>query len=139
MGGINVYCGSFKGINKSCSAFEGVLAGLTAMASAADAPGLARIREALEHVNDHLLIAPADARVLLPLLRRYAARVDSELAIPGDPRDQIDRDGRGLSTRRQVDLMYGEGLGWRAWCATNLLRAFEVADAESQEVALVWG
>jgi len=138
MGGINVYCGSFKSVDKSCSAFEGVLAGMDQMGSERERAVIARINAALEHANDHILIEPEDARTLLPLLRRYAAGVDSQLAIPGDPWDQMERDDRGLPARRQVDLKYGEGLGWRAWCARELLGAFETADAKSEQVALVW-
>jgi hypothetical protein len=52
---------------------------------------IARIDAALGHADDYILIEPADARTLLPLLRRFAARVDSQLAIPGDPFDQMDR------------------------------------------------
>ena len=37
-----------------------------------------------------------------------------------------------------TDLTYGAGLGWRAYCARDLLKAFEVADAEAEPVALVW-
>lgn len=139
MGGINVYCGSFKGIDKSCSGFKGVLAGMDEVGSEPERSVIARISAALDHANDYILIEPADARTLLPVLRRYAAWVDSQLTIPGDPLDQITRDDRGVSIKRQVDLKYGEGLGWRAWCARTLLGAFEVADAESEPVALVWG
>jgi hypothetical protein len=135
MGGINVYCGSFKGVDKSCSAFEGVLAGMDKMGVEQERAAIARINSVLKSANDYILIEPAAARTLLPLLRRYASWVDSQLTIPGDPLDQITRDDCGLSVRRQVDMKYGEGLGWRAWCA---LGAFETADAESQEVALVW-
>lgn len=138
MGGINVYCGSFKSVDKSCSALKGVLAGMGEMGSEQERAAITRINSALESANDYILIEPADARTLLPLLRRYASWVDNQLTIPGDPLDQITRDDRGLSVRRQVDMKYGEGLGWRAWCARELLGAFETADAESQEVALVW-
>jgi hypothetical protein len=138
MGGINVHCGSFSSVDKSCSAFEGVIAGLEDMASDEERPTVIEIKAALDDVVDHLLIEPAQARKLLPLLRKYAARVDSQLAIPGDPFDQMDRDDRA-SPERQTELKYGAGLGWRAWCASNLLRAFEVADVESEQVALVWG
>jgi hypothetical protein len=137
MGGINVHCGSFSGDDKSCSAFEGVLGGMDQMASQPERSVIARINKALDDANDYILIEPADARTLLPLLRQYAERVESQLAIPGDPFDQMARDERA-SPERETDLKYGEGLGWRAWCARDLLKAFEVADAESEQVALVW-
>jgi hypothetical protein len=98
---------------------------------------VARTNTARDNANDYILNEPGDARLLLPLLRRYAALVNSQLAIPGDPFDQMDRDER-TSPERAVDLKYGEGLGWRAWCVRDLLKAFETADSESEEVALVW-
>ena len=139
MGGINIYCGSFQGEDKSCSAFEGVLGAMGEMASEAERLVIARIKASLSQDEDadYLIIEPDDARQLIPLLRQYAASVNSRLAIPGDHFDQMARDERAFP-RRETDLKYGEGLGWRAWCARDLLKAFEVADAESGEVALVW-
>jgi hypothetical protein len=137
MSGINVYCGSFEGDDKSCSALQGVLEGVGGMGSGPERPIIARISEdLLDEDRDHLLIEPDDARLLLPLLRRYA-RVQGQLAIPGDFLDQMARDERA-APGREVDLKYGEGLGWQAWCVRDLLRAFETADTESEEVALVW-
>jgi hypothetical protein len=137
MGGINVYSGSFSGDDKSCSAFEGVVADMGRMATKEERLSIDQIEAALEDVVDHLLIEPEQARALLPLLRRYAAHVDSQLAVRGDPIDQILRDGRAAPDRI-TELQYGEGLGWRALCARDLLRAFETSDAEAKQVALVW-
>jgi hypothetical protein len=138
MGGINIYCGSFEGDDKSGSAVEGVLNGIEEMASAPQRAAIGAIKEGLlDEEMDHLLIEPDDARLLLPLLREYAAREDGQLAVPGDPFDQMARDERAFHGR-ETDLKYGEGLGWRAWCVRDLLKAFETADAESEEVALVW-
>jgi hypothetical protein len=137
MGGINIYCGGFEGEDKSGSAVEGVLNGIEEMASAPERTAIGRIRTALQDGEDHTLIQPEDARLLLPTLRQYAARLDAQLAIPGDPFDQIRRDER-QSPDRITELQYGESLGWRAYCARDLLKAFETADSESEEVALVW-
>lgn len=138
MGGINVYCGSFQGDDKSCSAFQGVLEGMAEMGSGPERSIIARVTgDLLNEDRDHLLIEPDEARLLLPLLRRYAAGLQSRLTIPGDFFDQMDREERA-APERAVDLKYGEGLGWQAWCVRDLLRAFETADAESEEVALVW-
>ena len=137
MGGINIYCGAFEGEDKSGSAFEAVLAGMEEIASAPQRTTIARIRVALRDGDDHLLIEPPDARLLLPLMRQYSASVDSQLAMPGDPVDQMRRDERQFPNR-VTELQYGESLGWRAYCARDLLKAFETADAESEEVALVW-
>lgn len=137
MGGINIYCGSFEGEDKSGSAVEGVLNGIAEMASAPERTTIGRVRAALQDGEDHTLIEPEDARLLLPILRQYAARLDAQLATPGDPFDQMRRDERQLPAR-VTELQYGESLGWRAYCARDLLKAFEVADAESEPVALVW-
>lgn len=137
MGGINIYCGSFSGDDKSGSAVEGVLAGMEAMASTHEVEAIARVKSALEDASDHILIEPDEARLLLPLLRRYSAEVDGQLAVPGDPFDQMARDEDG-STIDATVLKFGAGPGWRAYCARDLLKAFEVADAEAEPVALVW-
>ncbi|WP_430419381.1 hypothetical protein [Phenylobacterium sp.] len=137
MGGINIYCGSFSGDDKSGSAFEGVLAGMEAMASTHEGEAIARVKSALEDASDHILIEPDEARLLLPLLRRYSAEVDGQLAVPGDLFDQMARD-EDESTIDATVLQFGAGLGWRAYCARDLLKAFEVADAEAEPVALVW-
>jgi len=44
MGGINIYCGLFRGEEKSGSAFEGVLAEMETVASAAEAAVIARLK-----------------------------------------------------------------------------------------------
>jgi hypothetical protein len=137
MGGINIYCGSFEGEDKSGSAVEGVLNGIEEMASAPQRTAIGTIRTGLLEGEDNLLIEPADARLLLPLLRQYSDRLDAQLVVPGDPIDQMRRDER-QSPDRVTELQYGESLGWRAWCARDLIKAFETADAESEEVALVW-
>jgi hypothetical protein len=137
MGGINIYCGSFEGEDKSGSAVEGVLSGMDEMASGPQRSAIARVKSALLEGEDHALIEPGDARLLLPLLRQYGGHLDAQLALPGDPLDQMRRDER-QSPARISELQYGESLGWRAYCARDLLHAFEVADAQSEEVALVW-
>jgi hypothetical protein len=137
MSGINIFCGDFEGEDKSGSAVEGVLNGIARMASAPEQATISRLRSALQEGEDHALIEPADARQLLPLLRQYAAEIDAQLAAPGDPLDQMRRDER-QAPDRITQLQYGESLGWRAYCARDLLRACEVADAQSEEVALVW-
>lgn len=137
MSGINIYGGSFSGDDKSGSAFEGVLAGMETLGSAEERATIAGIRAALSEAEDHIVVETADVRRLLPMLRKYAAELEGQLAVPGDPFDQMSRDDQA-SPGRATELQYGEELGWRAWCARDLLRAFETADAESEQVALVW-
>lgn len=137
MSGINIYGGSFSGDDKSGSAFEGVLTGMDTLGSAEERATIAGIKAALSEAEDHIVIETADVRRLLPLLRRYAAGIDGQLAVPGDPFDQMARDELA-SPGRATELQYGEGLGWRAWCARDLLRAFETAETEAEQVALVW-
>ena len=137
MGGINIYCGSFQGRDKSGSAFSGVLDEMEAMAAPREAEAIHKIRAALDEASDHVIVEPDEARFLLPLVRRYSSQLDSELAVPGDPLDQMTRD----NSRGDVDpteLKYGKGLGWRAYCIFDLLAAFEISEVESEPVALVW-
>ena len=137
MGGINICCGGFEGEDKSGSAFEGVLTGIEETAGAPERAIIGQLRAALQEVEDHLLIEPEDARRLLRILRQYSAGLDTQLTTPGDPLDQMRRDERA-SPDRISELQYGESLGWRAYCARDLLKAFEVSDAESEPVALIW-
>jgi hypothetical protein len=137
MGGINIYCGSFSGEDRSGSAFESVLMEMNFMASAFEAETIGRLKTDLGKASDHLLIQACDAKSLLLLTRRYCDAINAQLAIPGDPRDQMARD----EARNKVDsteLKYGAGVGWRAYCANDLLKAFEVAEAEAEPVVLVW-
>ena len=92
MGGINIYCGLFRGEEKSGSAFEGVLAEMETVASAAEAAVIARLKLALNNASDHIIIQAADARLLQPLLRRCHESLDSKLVVPGHPFDQMARD-----------------------------------------------
>ncbi|WP_179505856.1 MULTISPECIES: hypothetical protein [unclassified Sphingomonas] len=137
MGGINIYCGSFSGGDKSGSAFESVLMEMKVMASAFEAETIDRLKTDLDKASDHLLIQASDAKNLLLLTRRYCVVINAQLAAPGDPLDQIARDeARGKAD--PTDLKYGAGLGWRAYCANDLLKAFEAAEAGAEPVALVW-
>ena len=138
MGGINIHCGSFSGADKSGSAFEGVLAALIETAAPVERAIIDKINAALDEATDHLLISPEDAQALLPSLRNYNVHTDGQLVVAGDPWDQICRDDQQASSAVSTRLKYGEGLGWRAYCAHDLVKAFEVAVAESQPVALVW-
>ena len=135
MGGINIHCNSFSGDDKSGSALDAVLGGMEEMAPPAERSKIARIITSRSNALDHILIGAPDARVFLPILREYADRIDRQLTIPGDPFDQMMRDD---DPARTSEVQYGEGVGWRAYCARDLLRAFEVADRTSEPVVLVW-
>jgi hypothetical protein len=137
MGGINIHCGSFSGEDKSGSAFEGVLAAMAALASGHEAKIIAQIQAAFDGAADHLLIPDYDARDLLPLVRKCRAELEAEIGPAVDAFEQIARD-ETETTLSPTDLKYSAGLGWRYYCVSNLLRAFEIADQESQPVALVW-
>ena len=137
MAGINIYCSSFSGEDKSGSAFEGVLMELADMASVSETEIIVRLKANFDRASDYLLIEPDDAKALLSLVRRYHAEIDSKLAITGDPLDQMVRD-EDPEASDPTELKYGAGLGWRAYCAHDLLKAFEAADAEGEPVALVW-
>ena len=124
MGGINIRCGSFSGTDKSGSALGGVLRDMAAVASAEESAVLGRLTAAFDAASEYIFIEADDARRLLPLLRRYSDKVDAQLPVPGDPLDQIARE-EGRGDVDLTELKYGAGLGWRAYCARDLLRAFE--------------
>ena len=109
MGGVNIYCGTFIGEDKSGTPFEAVLADLADQAGSGVQDVIRRINEALETAQDHVLVQPDDASVLIDDL---AAQVDRYE--PDQPDDR------------------------RKTCAEDLLKACHTAVAEGQPIALVW-
>jgi hypothetical protein len=138
MGVINIHCGSFSGEHKSGSAFQDVFAEMALTTSPQERAVIERLIAELDTALDHLLIAPEDALTLTPLLRNYNASLESQLAVAGEIDGQISRDAEQAGLEAGTRLQYGEGLGWRAYCARDLIAGFEVSNAEAEPVALVW-
>ena len=137
MGGINIHCGSFSGRDKSGSAFEGVLAGLKPIADGWARAAIERIEAELMLASSFILISPADAAQLLPLLRRYRSVLERDLGPARDLKDLLRHDEEivGLDP---VEAKSGKGQGWQYYCVTDLERAFEVAGLEARNVVLCW-
>lgn len=136
--GINIFAGaSFKGEKDPGSAFGGVLLDLAAFATLQAAEVVARLRSEFETAECRLHISNDEVQMLMPLLERYSAELESQIGPTTDPFDQITRDEiEGVFS--PAELKFGAGLGWRHFCVRNLLQAFKVASTEARGVALSW-
>ena len=137
MGGIYIRCGTFSGKDKSGSALSGVLAGMQPIDDADALAAMARLDMSLEVASSYVLIAPDDATVLLPCLRRFRTELEQLIAPIRDPfvamkNDEM-VDGLDSGTAK-----YGTGKGWQYYCALDLEQAFEISVAEQQPVVLTW-
>lgn len=137
MGGISIHCGSFSGRDKSGSAFEGVLAALKPVADGWARAAIERIEAELMLASNFILISPADATVLFPLVQRYKAVLERDLGPARSLEDLLrhDEDVTGLD---QQEAKAGQGIGWQYYCVTDLERAFATAGLESRNVVLSW-
>ncbi len=109
MGGVNIYCGTFKGRDKSGTPFETVLADIAREAGSGTQDVIRRINELLETASDYVLVPPDDASALM-----------NDLAA------QLDRYHSGQRNRH------------RDICAEDLLKACQTSVAEGEPIALVW-
>ncbi len=133
MGGVNLYCGSFAGADKSGSAFEAVFGELAVLSSPDIREVVNQLMSELEVARDYLLIAPDDARLLLPALRKQAeilwVKASAETALA---QMVVDEESAG----RRLDP--SESLGWKLYCIDDLIAACETSAAEGEPIALVW-
>jgi hypothetical protein len=127
VGGLNIYCGSFKGQEKSGSALEGVLDALDAPACVVDAMS--------GFINgEYMLIPEETAKLLLPLLAAYRSRLIADIGHDDWKKEARAEEEAGLD---RVEARHGESRGWRLYCVTDLIRACETSIAEHEEIALV--
>jgi hypothetical protein len=128
MSGLNISCGEFRADEKSGSAFERVLCELPGISDASRQEILAGFDEA-----EFILIAWDVAIKLIPQLRDYRDSLVSEIG-HSDFLREIDREeSAGICS---VKLKWGEGRGWRLYCAINLLAACEHSAVSLEPVAV---
>ena len=137
MGGINIHCGTFSGRDQSGSAFEGVLAAVKPIADGWARAAIERIESELMLASNFILISPADATVLFPLIQRYKAVLERDL---GQARtlDELLRHDEEITGLDATEAKAGKGIGWQYYCVVDLERAFAVAGLQSRNVALSW-
>jgi hypothetical protein len=129
MSGGYIHCGTFMGSDKSGSAISGVIDALPDFIPAADRPSFLRsvidpIREALNAGQEYILIEPAIAEQLTPVLESFYARLGQELGSP-EPWYAPSRDEEaGIDP---LEAKWGKGKGWQYYCADDLLKACRVS------------
>ena len=145
MAGGQIICGDLELSDKSGSALTGVLDELESLPdwnAAPDLSGLfARIRRTLcgdgdPEWSDFILIEPAQAQLLQPLLESARRRLVDELGT-SDPHAAIDLDAavEGLDP---VSAKWGAGRGWRLYCIIDLIEAAEHSVATGEVIAVAF-
>lgn len=128
MSGLNISCGEFQADEKSGSAFERVLRELPEFSDAARQEIFAGFDE-----GEFTLIAPHVAIELIPQLRAYRDSLVSEIGHGDFLREMAREESVGTCS---VKLKWGEGRGWRLYCAINLLAACEHSAVSLEPVAV---
>jgi hypothetical protein len=128
MSGLNISCGEFQADEKSGTAFERVLGELPGVSGDTRQAILAGFND-----GEFTLITPDVAIELISQLRDYCDSLVSEIG-HGDFLREMNREERsGICS---VKLKWGDGRGWRLYCATNLLAACEHSAISHQPVAI---
>jgi hypothetical protein len=128
MSGLNISCGEFQADEKSGSAFERVLRDLPEISDASRMEILAGFDE-----GEFILIAPDVAIELIPQLREYRDSLVSEIGHSDFLREMDREESVGICS---VKLKWGEGRGWRLYCAVNLLAACEHSSVSLEPVVV---
>lgn len=128
MSGLNISCGEFQADEKSGSAFERVLRDLPEISDASRQEILSGFDE-----GEFVLIALDAAIELIPQLRAYRDSLVSEIGHSDFLREMEREESVGIFS---VKLKWGEGRGWRLYCAVNLLAACEHSAVSFEPVAV---
>ena len=131
MGGLNISCGEYLADDKAGSAFERVLSELPNVDS-----GLKRVILSGFDDQEFTVIESEVASQLIEPLKAYRQEIEG----------LIGHDDWAMETAREeasgsdpLKLKWGEGRGWRMYCAVNLLRACEVSEASGEPVVVCLG
>lgn len=135
MGGHYISCGKFRGEDKSGSAFQGVLKSL------ADAPAdlIANIISEFDE-EGYVEIKAKDAKVLLPLLRKYRRELVKKIG-HDDWMKALQAEERTLKrdkNKKRVQGMFGESPAWQLYCTTDLIEACKTAVKDSEKVLIMY-
>jgi hypothetical protein len=126
MSGLNISCGSFSSGDKAGTPFERVIDELSGVAQEIKK----RVLSGFD-TDEHTLIGPEDAELLIQPLLAYRNRLVAEIG-HDDWMREIDREERtGVCS---IKLKWGEGRGWRLYCAVNLLAACQESAKTGQPV-----
>lgn len=128
MSGLNIHCGSFQGAEKSGSAINGVLKAL---------PG--NLRELAQSIDfqfesaEYARISVEQTVSLLPALVAYRHYLLEQIGHDDWWKKTMEEEAAGLEP---VKAKWGDGLGWRLYCVTDLIKACEASQAENCEIAI---
>jgi hypothetical protein len=131
MGGLNINCGEFFADDKSGSAFERVLSDLLGFDDEVKQEILSGFDD-----NEYTLIEPSYAAQMISPLKVYRDALIRDIG-HSDFHKEIDREQSNGGD--PVKLKWGEGRGWRLYCAINLLAACEHSLRHQQPVAICLG
>ncbi len=128
MSGLNISCGEFQADEKSGFPFERVLSALPGISGETREQILAGFDD-----GESTLIAPELAIELIPQLRDYRDALVSEIGHSDFLQEMNREEASGVCS---VKLKWGEGRGWRLYCAVNLLAACEHSALSRQPVVV---
>jgi hypothetical protein len=131
MSGLNISCGKCFADDKAGSAFERVLEDLPNVSDDTKRDILSGFDN-----NEHTTIGSDIAVHLIDSLRRYRDQLVSEIG-HGDWLKEMDREQE--TGANPVELKWGEGRGWRLYCAVNLLAACEHSSVSQEPVVVCLG
>ena len=137
MSGGNIMCGGFEGSDKSGSAIAGVLDGMLKDAKKNDelVDIVEGLKSSMEEGEDHLLIDPELADVLLPAVNAYHKKLKAKLG-DVDPFKVIELDeADGIDP---LDAKWGKGQGWQYYCTSDLIEALKESKKTEEPVVIVF-
>jgi hypothetical protein len=136
MSGGNIMCGEFVGNDKSGSALSGVLDNLLELAKKEKLIEVIRqLQSSMEEGEDHLLIDPELAAILLPAVNAYHKKLKTELG-DVDPASIIELDD--TDDVDPVEAKWGTGKGWQFYCTTDLIKALKESKKIEEPVVIVF-
>ena len=131
MGGLNISCGNFLGEDKSGSAFEVVLSQLDGVDPFVKDKLLSGFND-----EEYVLIETQISSLLVEPLRLYRDGLIKDIGHDDWLRETLLEESNGGNP---TDLKWGEGRGWRLYCAENLLRACQHSAASEEPVVVCLG
>ena len=128
MSGLNIHCGSFQGDEKSGSAINGVLKALPKIPKE-----LVQSIDSQFESAEFALISVEQTVPLLPALVSYRHQLLEQIGHDDWWKKAMEEDAAGLEP---VRAKWGDGLGWRLYCVTDLIKACEASQAQNCEIAI---
>lgn len=126
MSGLNISCGSFSSEDNAGTPFERVIDELSGVP--------VKIKKNILSgfdTDEYTFIDPEDAELLIPALLGYRSFLMAEIGHDNWMREIDREESTGVCS---IKLKWGEGRGWRLYCAVNLLAACQESAKTRQPV-----